>query len=180
MMEMLPLVICNAGVPSSIGVIPYPNEVTLCEGTFRADGAAFTLDKSIGSGAKDAVKMFSSKLSAITQKTSKVREGRARNGFVFILDSSLPAEAYSLEITTERVLVKASSDNGFRFAIQTLRQMLPKEIFGNSPSPRADWTLQCCKVNDAPRFGYRGMHLDVSRHFFSVEEVKKYLDILEM
>ena len=58
--------------------------------------------------------------------------------------------------------------------------MLPAEIFGKQESTEADWTIQCALIKDEPRFGYRGMHMDVSRHFFTVEEVKRYLDIMEV
>ena len=177
---MTTMILCSASLPKTIEVIPYPNEVIICEGTFNAKGATFTIDPAMGQGAKMTVKSFAENLSLVGAKKCKVKEGKSQKGFVFTLDSSLATEAYSLEITPERVLVKASTDNGFRFAIQTLRQMLPVAIFGTKPAHEADWTLQCCKVNDAPRFGYRGLHLDVSRHFFPVEEVKKYLDILEM
>ena len=67
---------------------------------------------------------------------------------------------------------------GVFYAIQTLRQMLPAEVYTGAAAPEADWILPCMKIQDKPRFGYRGMHLDVSRHFFDINEVKKYIDIM--
>ena len=61
-----------------------------------------------------------------------------------------------------------------------MKQMLPAEIYGTEAAPDKDWKLQCAEINDAPRFGYRGMHMDVSRHFFDMDMVKRYLDIMEV
>ncbi|MGN1045817.1 MAG: family 20 glycosylhydrolase, partial [Candidatus Cryptobacteroides sp.] len=161
-------------------VTPYPNDVTINCGTFNAAGADFAIDPALDADAKGLVSCFASRLSAISGKESKVSEGTAATGFTFVLDTALAPEAYSLEVNKKQVSVRASSTKGVRFAIQTLKQMLPVEIFGETPAPGAEWKLQCCAVNDAPRFGYRGLHLDVSRHFFSLDEVKKYLDIMEV
>lgn len=161
-------------------VTPYPNDVTINCGTFNAAGADFAIDPALDADAKGLVSCFASRLSAISGKESKVSEGTAATGFTFVLDTALAPEAYSLEVNKKQVSVRASSTKGVRFAIQTLKQMLPVEIFGEAPAPGAEWKLQCCAVNDAPRFGYRGLHLDVSRHFFSLDEVKKYLDIMEV
>jgi hexosaminidase len=58
--------------------------------------------------------------------------------------------------------------------------MLPVEIYGKTEAPGKEWTLLCCEIEDEPRFGYRGMHLDESRHFFGMDAVKRYLDIMEI
>ena len=56
--------------------------------------------------------------------------------------------------------------------------MLTAAVYGTEPAPGKEWVLPCVSIEDAPRFAYRGMHLDVARHFFSVEEVKRYLDVM--
>ena len=61
-----------------------------------------------------------------------------------------------------------------------MKQLTSVNIFGNEPNPAEKFLFPCVKIQDKPRFGYRGMHLDCSRHFFSVEEVKKYLDVMAM
>ena len=85
-----------------------------------------------------------------------------------------------LDVKPEVVYVKASGLRGFNYAIQTIKQLLPVEIFGDKPAPRVKWEIQCVTINDAPRFAYRGLHLDEGRYFFGVETVKKYLDIMEV
>ena len=163
-----------------ITVVPYPNEVEIQNGTFNAAGAGIHYDPEFVQFAKDAIVSFGGQLSSACGKASQVAEGCSDKGFCFKLDKDLPEEAYTLKITRKSVIVEASSLNGVIYAIQTIKQMLPAEIFGKEKAADADWTMQCCTINDAPRFGYRGAHLDEGRHFFGTEEVKRYLDILEV
>ncbi|MEM6348390.1 MAG: family 20 glycosylhydrolase, partial [Bacteroidota bacterium] len=76
------------------------------------------------------------------------------------------------------IRVSANSASGIFYGIQTIRQMLP--IAGPNDQNAANLRLPAVKIVDEPRFGYRGMHLDVARHFFSVEEVKNYLDLMAL
>lgn len=91
-----------------------------------------------------------------------------KGGVLHITDPSLPYEGYELAITPDRAEVRASSDAGFKMAAQTLRQLLSED--GRS--------LRCCRVKDAPRFGYRGLLVDCSRHFYTVDEIRRILDIM--
>ena len=75
-------------------------------------------------------------------------------------------------------MVKASAYNGFLYALQTLKQLTDVEIFSDKVDPDQKFLFPVVSIKDKPRFAYRGMHLDCARHFFSVEEVKKYLDIM--
>ena len=111
---------------------------------------------------------------------SKVLKGTGKVGFSFRLDENLPSEAYNINVSRRIVTVTASGLNGFNYAIQTLKQMLPVEIYAKHVAADKDWSLLCCEIADAPRFRYRGMHLDESRHFFGMDAVKRYLDIMEV
>ena len=161
-------------------VVPYPNEVLAGEGTFNAKGAAVTYDAALDEATINVIKGFADKLSSVSGAESAVAEGAADKGFVFAYNADIPAEAYVLEIKPEAVLVEASGLRGFNYAVQTIKQLLPKEVFGNVAAPKADWTMQAATIKDAPRFSYRGLHLDEGRHFFGVEAVKRYLDIMEV
>ena len=163
-----------------INVVPYPNKVEITEGSFKAAGAGFSIDEGIDAASRNVIMGFAERLSAATGKESMIAEGTSDKGFAFTFDSGMPAEAYSVVLDRDAVNVAASGLNGFNYAIQTLKQMLPVEIYGSDKAPQADWSLLCCAIEDAPRFGYRGMHLDVSRHFFNVDEVKRYLDMMEI
>ena len=173
---------CTTEVRQSnvLDVIPYPNEVQVGEGTFNAKGAAVTYEESLDEATVNVIKTFADKLTAISGAASVATAGTAETGFVFAYNEAVPAEAYTLDVKADVVRVEASGLRGFNYAIQTIKQLLPVEIFGSTPAPKASWTVQCVTVSDAPRFGYRGLHLDEGRHFFGVEEVKRYLDIMEV
>lgn len=164
-----------------IDVVPYPNDVQFAQGQFNVKGASVSYVGTIDEASLNVIEAFAQKLSQISTIESPLTESdELLEGFCFVYDGTVPEEAYTIEVVPEKVLVKASGLRGFNYAIQTLKQMLPVEIFGTRPAPRADWTLPCVTINDAPRFAYRGLHLDECRHFFGIDEVKRYLDIMEV
>ncbi len=171
---------CCRTEKNTINVVPYPNKVEIAKGSFNAAGAGFSISDDIDAASRNVIMNFAERLSAATGKTSTIEVNSSDKGFTFTLDSHIPAEAYRLAVDRNAVNVTASGLNGFNYAIQTLKQMLPAEIFGSTAALYADWSLQCCTIEDAPRFSYRGMHMDVSRHFFNVDEVKRYLDVMEI
>ena len=83
-------------------------------------------------------------------------------------------EAYYLTITPTLISIEASSAKGAFYGVQSLLQLLP------ATSNSETIAIQCLAIKDAPQFAYRGMHLDVARHFFSVDFIKKYIDMLAM
>ena len=170
---------CGRNDLSDITVVPFPNAVEVLAGDFNAAGAAFHYSAEMDQQTVNLVEAFAAKLSLVTSKESEVAEGTGETGFVFAVNAELPEEAYTLSVDRNCVKVEASSLRGFNYAIQTIKQMLPVEIYAETPAS-ADWTIPCVKINDAPRFGYRGLHLDESRHFFGMDEVKRYLDIMEV
>lgn len=92
-------------------------------------------------------------------------------------------EAYRISVSNSGVQITATGRAGIFYGIQSLRQLLPSQIEQTDPSlvPRnTKWEIPAVEIYDYPRFGYRGMHLDVARHFFSVEFVKNYIDLLAM
>jgi hexosaminidase len=93
-------------------------------------------------------------------------------------DSLTDDEAYTLEVESERITLRARTSLGFVRASQTLRQLFPAEIEREPSEVKARWLIPNLTIRDAPRFRYRGLHLDVSRHFWSVAFVKRYIDLL--
>lgn len=85
-------------------------------------------------------------------------------------------ESYSLDVTSRNIQIKASAPAGFFYGLQTLLQLLPKEIESNMNQPTVKWQIPCLQIVDYPRFSWRGLLLDVSRHFFPKESVMKYID----
>ena len=169
-----------------ISIVPRPEKVTLLKGEFKATGAPVNCDPAFNDTARKAVAAFASQLSMTSGRSSSyaatpgveraVADGKGK-GFYFLKDASLGEEAYTIEVGKKALVVRASSHFGVLYAIQTLKQLLPPAIYGKTPK-QAHWFIPCLSIQDAPRFGYRGMHLDCSRHFFSVAEVKRYLDIM--
>ena len=166
---------------SVLNVIPYPNDVQAGEGQFNAKGAAVNYSSAADEASVNVIKAFARKLSQVSGVESLVAENdEPQGGFMFFYNELVPDEAYTIDVTPEQVLVQASGLRGFNYAIQTIKQMLPVEIFGTQASPAALWNIPCVNIDDAPRFAYRGLHLDEGRHFFGVDEVKRYLDIMEV
>jgi len=95
--------------------------------------------------------------------------------------SGIPPEGYFLKVTKSHILIEASTGAGLFYGMQSLLQLLPPEICQMSrPAGGKSWTLPCIEIKDHPRFPYRGMHLDVSRHFFPKEFIKRYIDLIAM
>ncbi|PSK82006.1 hexosaminidase [Prolixibacter denitrificans] len=97
---------------------------------------------------------------------------------IFIgLDKSLNLgkEAYNLSVTPKQIVLKASAPNGLFYGVQTLIQLLPP-----SRQQLTEAVFPAVEIEDAPRFSWRGMHLDVGRHFMPVDFVKKYIDYIAM
>lgn len=89
-------------------------------------------------------------------------------------------EAYRLNVSSEGVTLRAASEAGLLNGVQTLRQLLPAEIYSPQVVPGIKWTIPGVVIEDAPRFGWRGGMLDVARHFFDVNFVKRYIDLLAL
>ncbi len=168
---------CCSQDPKPINIIPYPNTVEIHNGSFDASGAPVSYDASLEGYSEQAILDFAAQLSTATGHESEVSKGTGSTGFVFAVNENLPAEAYEIEITKKAVKVKASALNGFLYSIETLKQMLPVAIYGGK-GVEGDWSLPCVSIKDAPRFAYRGQHIDIARHFFDVQEMKKVLDIM--
>lgn len=171
---------CNSPVPDDIRVIPQPQSVELLNGIFCVAGAQVNCQPGMDEVAANRVEKFANDLSVATGKKSKFNQSQSTKGISFSIDPALGTETYQIDIDKRHVKVVAGDAHGILYSIQTLSQMLPAELFSGQPAPDADWVLRAASIKDSPRFGYRGMHLDICRHFFPVEEVKKYLDVLAL
>jgi hexosaminidase len=89
-------------------------------------------------------------------------------------------EGYTLNVSSKKIVVKARSAVGLFYAVQTIRQLLPPDVEKDSIVNKITLNVPCCEITDEPRFGYRGMHLDVGRHMFPVEYIKRYIDMIAL
>jgi hexosaminidase len=94
--------------------------------------------------------------------------------------TALGEEGYELTVARDSVRLVANRPAGLFRGIQTIRQLLPADIESDMGVERYDWSIPALSIADQPRFAYRGAMLDVSRHFFTVDEVEQYLDILAL
>lgn len=157
-------------------VVPLPNEITPME------GKAFTLDNRVKilypEGDADMQRNAGFLAGYVLESTGKTLavEAGATGSHAIVLRLGLQTEnpeAYLLEVNEDQVTITGSSAAGVFYGIQTLRKSLPV-------AKDAQVVLPPVRVNDAPRFAYRGMMLDVCRHFFSLDSVKRYIDMLAL
>ncbi len=115
-------------------------------------------------------------------EVASTTEAKAGTNVIKIMknDGLATPEAYELSISPKEIIISAASPHGAFYGVQSLLQLLPNDIFAATAKPNNAWEIPCLKIVDQPRFSYRGMHLDVARHFFEIEEVKKYIDLLAM
>ena len=92
----------------------------------------------------------------------------------------LGREGYRLSVSPERIRVRAFQEPGLFYAIQSLRQLLPEDVYRSASVGGLEWQIPCVEIEDIPRFGWRGMHLDVGRHFMPKSFIKKFIDLLAL
>ena len=165
---------------AKVTIVPYPQQVVEQEGSYKLAGASLRCVGAIDERTQALVDRFAAELSQATGKTSKVLKGKAGKGINFIYDQTMAEEAYVLNVGTKSIDIKASSLRGFNWAVQSLKQMMPVEIYAGKAASDVEWTVDCCQINDEPRFGYRGLLIDEARHFFGMETIKDVLDVMEI
>jgi hexosaminidase len=181
MKNLLVLLIIMSVVPvngqqAKVSLIPQPVDLQVSTGSFLiTPESAISYDKPEGIAIAE---MLAQKLSIPTGYKLKTVQGKA-GAIQFNLnttaDQKLGPEGYTLVSTSKGVIIKANKTAGLFYGMNTLLQLLPKEIEGRKPAS-VTWTVPLVKITDYPRFAWRGLMLDVSRNFFTKEEVKQYID----
>lgn len=164
--------------PEAYQIIPQPTELTMASGQFLINESTQIIsDVVLSSEAEYLAEMLRS---AAGVDIDLQTEGNTSGNITLLLDSTVhQPEGYHLTVTYDAITISASTAAGIFYGIQTLRQLLPPEI-ESSDQPIAKLTIPAVEISDSPRFAYRGMHLDVGRHFFPVESVKKYIDLIAL
>lgn len=163
---------------AQLPIIPYPAKLTKGNDTLQLKD--LTTYKPIVStlAATDSIngiiKQFVADLNAASGIT--LNENGTGKAITFTVNDGLAREAYNLTVGTDGINVEANSYAGFLYALTTIRQMLPIEIFTGKNNPSADWLLPTVTIEDQPEMPVRGFMLDVARHFFTIDEVKKIID----
>ena len=110
------------------------------------------------------------------------KDASVPNTLFLSLDTTLSMndEGYLLDITTRAIEVKARTPRGIFYGIQTLRQLLPPQVESTAKVEKVAFSVPCANIEDQPRFPYRGLHLDVGRHFFPKDFILRYLDVMAL
>ena len=164
-------------------MIPKPLKVISTNGGFALDQFTAIYTSENAKGFEEVGKFLAKKIKAKTDLDVQVNVAEIPDmeTVIYINQSDSNdlegSEAYQLYVTQDSIILNSNSAEGAFRGIQTIRQVIP-ETSNDSLTTNPVWAIPTGKIMDNPQFGYRGSMLDVARHFFSVEDVKKYIDML--
>ena len=166
----------------SLSLVPAPKSAVVGEGEFLLKkeftiGVGVFSDNNTQNQVLADVARF---ISTINQATGlSCNGGNANTDIAITENKEIHPEGYMLDITSEGVTIEVSTSRGAYYALQSILRLLPPHvILGKPADTAATYALPVCRIEDEPRFSYRGFMLDVSRHFFTVEQIKKMLDLM--
>ena len=162
---------------NDLTIIPQPQSMVLGKGHFQfTQETIFVIAPALMPARLPFLKQFER---ASGFKFTIQKAAILTNSVVIDTDKSLPKEGYTLAVTRQQISIKAADYNGALYALQTLRQLLPNEV-ESSELVKRDWLVPAVTITDAPQYQWRGLMLDVSRHFFPKEYILKTLDRMAM
>jgi hexosaminidase len=163
----------TATIAQNISIIPEPYQMTTKSGNY-------TLPKSIAMNAPSSANVVSDQIAATLRTTTgrvvSLTKNKSSIDLQIINDANLDTEGYTLDINEKGIQIKANANAGLFFGWQTVMQLLPAAVYSNTLQANTNWTLPYVSIIDKPRFGWRGLMLDVSRHFFSKADVLTFID----
>ena len=171
---------CRRTLPAdpAPSVLPVPRSEIYGGGTFRLSAATPVVAVSDDErtawavGALDELYASVFGPEAQPRRTDAAADGAVR----FVCSDAMEAEEYRLTVDSDRIEIVSGGPEGAFYAVQTLRQLLPRAAFSGADAVE----IPCVAIEDGPCLAYRGLMLDVARHFFTVEEVKRTLDLMAM
>ena len=168
----------TSSAAADINIIPVPVKTQIQKGEFVLPQKV-VISYQTADG-KNIAQYMADKLKASTGYDVTVG-GKKGNISIQISPSlKMAEEGYRLTVTSKGVVIKAKTGKGAFYGMQSFMQLLPAQVESATKVNGVKWVAQCCDIQDAPRFGYRGFHLDPCRHFITVENVKKQLDLMSM
>jgi len=158
-------------------LIPIPQTVTYAETAFKiSQGTTIGLESS-SSELLSIADYFNHKVNPALGYSLEVKE-QGDIQFSLINNPDLGNEGYHLKVEKRQITIEANQPAGIFYGVQTLLQMLPKEIRSQQVQHDVEWTIAGADITDKPQFPWRGLMLDVSRHWFTKEEVMRFIDEL--
>ena len=177
---LLSVVACTAVAGNARSLIPVPVAIELQDGSFTLSGETIIVTDAM---TQPEGNYLAELLRPATGYALPINTEGPDSQIVLRVDEELTglgAEGYRLVVEPEAVEITGASRAGVFYGIQSLRQMLPPEIEQDSVLEEYDWTVPCVVIEDQPRFKWRGQHLDVCRHMFTVDEIKRQLDLMAL
>ncbi len=174
---LLVLSACSSHDGSKTPLIPKPNQINYHSETF--DLTEKTVLVVEAAELLPGIEVFNERIANHSKSKLKVAEsGSADSNITIKLNSNLSEEGYHLEIAKHSVIIEAATANGVFYALQTFLQMCPSDLLTEGGKREFNYSVTTATIDDSPQFPWRGMMLDVSRHFFTKEEVKELIDYL--
>ncbi|HEY5470455.1 MAG TPA: family 20 glycosylhydrolase [Bacteroidales bacterium] len=172
----------SQGNESIVSIIPISENVQPGEGNFMLNKTAVIELTTNDTDAKRVADFLSKKLSAATGFVMPVKLVTTASNvtgnisMTIVHDAKLGSEGYKLHVNPNTVSLSANKPAGLFYGMQTLMQLLPKEIESKMVVSNTAWVVPSLTITDSPRFGWRALMLDVVRHFFTKEEVETFID----
>lgn len=158
-------------------IVPIPVSYESTDDMFMLDDRIDIVIPQNSDNIRTYVNNFIEFLGETGERIRILNEKEDRNAIIIKLEKNdeLGKEGYTLEVNEKVVNLSANDETGVFYGLQTIRQLLPAD-FENKEDSFGLGMLDGCKIVDYPRYGWRGLMLDVSRHFFTVDEVKQFID----
>jgi hexosaminidase len=170
----------------TISIIPAPEQMIPTNAKYTITQATKIVVEQGDEEARRVANMLAKRFETVAGWRLSIEETKKyspkRNVVLFTTAGATPAlgkEGYELSVTNDGVVIKAPEAAGMFYGMQTIFQLLPPEIEGQS-KVSAKWQLPGVQITDKPRFKWRGMHLDVCRHFMPLDFIRKYIDNMAM
>ena len=154
-------------------IIPEPYQITKGNGIYSLPTSIVI---NAPASAKALADDIASKISTTTGRVVNFSKSKPTIDLQIVNNANLGAEGYTLAVNEKGIQIKANANTGLFYGWQSVLQLLPANIYASTLQSNINWTLPYVSIEDKPRFAWRGMMLDVSRHFFTKSEVKTYLD----
>ena len=163
---------------TEISILPQPQAIRIDEGVFEVDKATKIYMDLCTDEMKRVAGFINEKFAKAAGFELEIVDRMPEENFIAFMNAGMPTESYVINAKPHGVFIDYGDGAGAFYAVQTLFQLLPTEIYAQERQKGIDWTVPCCSIDDAPRFKYRGMHLDVCLHYFDFEFLKRYIDIM--
>lgn len=171
---ILTTVVCHA--EQFVNLTPAPANMTIGTGVFRIPAGMKITAQGLTPEMQSEVTKFISDFN----KSTGLGIGEGKNGRMTVrLNKEIATEGYNLDVTAKGIVLEASSPAGLFYGLQTIKKILPANVMAGTNYPRQkSYELPVVSIQDRPAYGYRGFMLDVSRHFFTADEIKRMLDVM--